>query len=181
MLDAVNDYGGELLLVVENKVAESDMLPASELNFTGAKVKLSEGQEAVVVVWRDLLDAVVALRERGLVAPGRGIVARGSLFRQNLRLRAAWEATGSEARDSSYAPFVRMPAGSIAGANAYLRIHDDERRVELPSSLRALRRRSTAVRPGPPISALSSPRSSTAADRVARPARRTTNGGSSAA
>jgi hypothetical protein len=50
VLDAVIDYGGELLVVVENKIAEDDDLQARELNTTGARVRLADGQEAVVVL-----------------------------------------------------------------------------------------------------------------------------------
>jgi hypothetical protein len=68
VLDAVIDYGGELLVVVENKVAEDDDRQARELNITGARIRLADGQEAVVVLWRDVLEVFIALRERNLVA-----------------------------------------------------------------------------------------------------------------
>ena len=68
VLDAVIDYGGELLVVIENKVAEDDDRQARELNITGARIRLADGQEAVVVLWRDVLEAFIALRERSLVA-----------------------------------------------------------------------------------------------------------------
>ena len=74
VLDAVVDYGGELLVVIENKVAEDDDRQARELNITGARIRLADGQEAVVVVWRDLLEAFIALRERNLVAGAEALL-----------------------------------------------------------------------------------------------------------
>ena len=52
VLDAIIDYGGELLVVVENKIAEADDLQAKQLNVTGARIEIGENQEAIVVVRR---------------------------------------------------------------------------------------------------------------------------------
>jgi hypothetical protein len=150
VLDAVIDYGGELIVVVENKIGEADDLQARHLNFTGAKVRLADGQAAVVVLWRDLIEAIVALRERDLFGGAEAAVvsdflsyvednftelgpfrtlalARGSEYRVRRRLRAVLgEAAGDEARESAYAPYIPTPAGAVAGKNAYLRQHPDK-------------------------------------------------------
>jgi hypothetical protein len=88
VLDATIDYGGELLVVVENKMSPDDDWQARQINTTGAKVKIAPGQEAVGVLWRDLLEGLMALRERQLVvAPnevvdpgGRWLVAEGAVW-----------------------------------------------------------------------------------------------------
>jgi hypothetical protein len=54
-----------LLVVVETKVAEDDDWQARNLNITGAKVVIAEGQEAIVLLWRDVLEALVALADLG--------------------------------------------------------------------------------------------------------------------
>jgi hypothetical protein len=149
VLDAVINYGGELLVVVENKVAEADSRQARELNVTGAKVRIGDDQEAVTVLWRDLLEAFVALRERNLVGgaeeavlddfltyvedhfPGLGpfrilSLAHGNQFRQTKRLRQLLgEAIGLEALLDPHGPYVSTPDGSLIGKNVYLRVKDD--------------------------------------------------------
>lgn len=155
VLDAVIDYGGELLVVIENKVAEDDDRQARELNITGARIRLADGQEAVVVLWRDVLEAFIALRERNLVAgaeatllddfllytedsfpdlgPFRTLrLAHGNWFRQTRRLRQLLgEAVGLDATIDYYGPFVETPAGEAVGAKTYLRMTEDEEQVEL--------------------------------------------------
>ena len=42
VLDAIIDYGGERVVVIENKVAEVEDWQAREINFTGARVKVDE-------------------------------------------------------------------------------------------------------------------------------------------
>jgi len=136
VLDAIIDYGGELLVVVENKIAEAEATQALLLNTTGARVLIG-GEEVVVVLWRDLLDAFIALRERGLVGgtedtvlddfltyvedhfaalgPFRTLrLCHGNEFRQSRRLRQILgEATGREASVSVYGPYiVATPARS---------------------------------------------------------------------
>jgi hypothetical protein len=155
VLDAVIDYGGELLVVVENKVADDNDLQARHLNVTGAKVRIAPGQEAVVVLWRDVLEALHRLRERDLLGgaeaamlddfltyvennfpllgPFRTLrLARGSRSRQHRRLRKVLvDATGTEALLSTHGPYATTAAGETIGANAYLAVPDDEGRVEL--------------------------------------------------
>ena len=67
VLDAIIDYGGEQVIVVENKVGEADDWQAREINVTGARVELAEGQEARIVLWPDLLAELTSLLDRGLV------------------------------------------------------------------------------------------------------------------
>src|SRR5205814_1262690 len=74
VLDGIINYGGELLVVVENKVAEADDRQARQLNVTGAKVRMGQDQEAVVVLWRDVLEGFIALRERNLVGGAEATV-----------------------------------------------------------------------------------------------------------
>ncbi len=148
VLDAIIDYGGELLVVVENKIAEAEATQALLLNTTGARVLIG-GEEVVVVLWRDLLDAFIALRERGLVGgtedtvlddfltyvedhfaalgPFRTLrLCHGNEFRQSRRLRQILgEATGREASVSVYGPYIVATAGEIIGSDAYLRIGSD--------------------------------------------------------
>jgi hypothetical protein len=155
VLDAVIDYGGELLVVVENKLAEDDDRQAREVNVTGARARLADGQEAVVVLWRDVLEALIALRERNLVAGAEAAVlddflvytedyfpdlgpfrtlglAHGNWFRQSRRLRQLLgEAIGVDAVIDVYGPYIETPAGDAIGAKTYLRMTDDESEVEL--------------------------------------------------
>lgn len=44
VLDAIVDFGGELIVVVENKVAPSDDWQARYLNIVGARVKIGRGK-----------------------------------------------------------------------------------------------------------------------------------------
>jgi hypothetical protein len=155
VLDAVIDYGGELFIVVENKVAEDDDRQSRNLNVTGARIGLGDGQEAVVVLWRDVLEAFIALRERNLVAGAEAAVlddflldtedyfaelgpfrtlslAHGNRFRENRRLRQLLgEAVDREALIDVYGPYIETPAGDAIGAKTYLRMTDDEEQVEL--------------------------------------------------
>jgi hypothetical protein len=155
VLDAVIDYDGEVLIVVENKVAEDDLRQARELNVTGATIHLEDGQEVVVVVWRDVLEAFIALRERNLVAgteaallddfllytedyfpdlgPFRTLaLAHGNLFRQNRRLRQLLgEAVGLEAVIDGWGPYVDTPAGDLIGTKTYLPMTDDREQIRL--------------------------------------------------
>ncbi|MGO9196766.1 MAG: hypothetical protein ACLQK4_06530 [Acidimicrobiales bacterium] len=148
VLDAIVDYGGELIVVIENKIYDADDLQARELNLTGARIALADRQEAVVILWRDLLEALIALRERDLVAgaearllddflayvedhfpdlgPFRHLaLCQGVASRQTRRLRQVLgEAAGVEASGNVYGPWIPTPAGDVAGANAYLRIAD---------------------------------------------------------
>lgn len=66
VLDAIIDYGGELLVVVENKIVPAEATQALKLNPKGGPVSIG-GKEVVVVIWREVLDGLIALRERRLV------------------------------------------------------------------------------------------------------------------
>jgi hypothetical protein len=149
VLDAIIDYGGELLVVVENKVAEADDDQARHLNVTGAQVMIEDERSPVTVLWRDVLEAFMGLLERHLVGgteegvleqfqsyvenhfpqlgPFRTLsLCHGNSFRQNRRLRQILsEATGAEARSSSYGPYGVATTGAIMGADAYLRMCDE--------------------------------------------------------
>ena len=140
VLDAVIDYGGELLVVVENKVAEDDDRQARELNINRRAVRLADGQEAVVVLWRDVLEAFIALRERHLVAgaeaagsttssPTSRTTSPSSARSGRSRSRTATdsgsarrlrqllgEAVGLDAADRRLRPLLKTPAGDVIGA-----------------------------------------------------------------
>jgi len=151
VLDAIIDYGGERVVVVENKVAEADDLQARHINLSGGNARLDDGTSVRVVVWRDLLEAFAGLLERGLVAgaerellsdfltytedhfgdlgPFRTLaLCAGNRFRQKRRLRSLLhEATGLEARIDRWGPSVRIEhARQAVGAHAYLQLTDDE-------------------------------------------------------
>lgn len=154
VLDAVIDYGGELLVVVENKIAEADDRQARRLNVAGASVRLADDQETVVVLWRDLLEAFIALRERNLVAGAEAAVlddfltytedsfadlgpfrtlglAQGNRYRQTRRLRQLLgEALGLDAHTDAHGAYVKTPARDVIGAKTYLRMTDEDQ-VEL--------------------------------------------------
>lgn len=149
MLDAIVDYG-ELITVIENKVFESDDLQARQINLNGAGVQLVDGQEVVVVVWRELLEALTGLRERALVAgaeaallddfltyvedhfpdlgPFRTLsLCSGIPSRIERRLRQVLgEAANTEAEGSPTGPRVATPAGAVAGRDAYLTAIDGD-------------------------------------------------------
>jgi len=155
VLDAIIDYAGELVVVIENKIAPDDDRQAREINVTGAKIKISEGQEAIGVLWRDVLEGFMALGERGLVGgaeqavldefltyiedhfpalgPFRNLgMCGGNEDRQMRRLRQVLgEAVGREAVASYWGPYVETNAGDVIGANAYLKLRDDRDGIEL--------------------------------------------------
>lgn len=155
VLDAIIDYGGELLVVVENKVAEADAWQASNVNVTGARVRI-KGQEVRVVLWRDVLEAFAGLREGELVAGAEAAVLEDFLtyvedhfaelgpFRtlalcQNNRTRQArrlrqllGEVSETEATVNAHGPYIDLPGGDQAlAARAFLRFPDDPN-VDLP-------------------------------------------------
>jgi hypothetical protein len=143
VLDAIVDYG-ELVTVIENKVFEAADLQAREINLRGAGVRLADGQEIVVVVWRDLLEALTGLREGGLVGGAEAAVlddflayvedhfpdlgpfrtlalCAGIPSRLERRLRQLLgDAAAGEAESSPSGPRVATPAGAVAGRDAYL-------------------------------------------------------------
>lgn len=148
MLDAIIDYGGELVVVVENKVFEAEDLQAKHINLVGARVQLIEGQEVVIVLWRELLEALSGLRERGLVGGAEAAVLDDFLTyvedhfpdlgpfrtlplcqrvpsRVARRLRQVLsDAVAGEGDSSAHGAWVATPAGTVAGKNAYLRVAD---------------------------------------------------------
>ena len=151
VLDAVIDYGGELLVVIESKLTDADDWQARAVNTSGARVQLADGQQRVVVLWRELLEAFGALRERDLVTGAEAAVlddfltyveehfsdlgpfrtlglCRGQLFRANRRLRQVLaDAASDEALPDVYGPRIDLP-GEMASF-AYLRA--DTENVEL--------------------------------------------------
>lgn len=156
VLDAIIDYGGELVVVVENKIAEADDWQAREINVTGEKVTFGAEQEARVVVWPDLLEEIAALLERNLVGgaeaglltdfqtytedhfaglgPFRRLgLCHGNAYRQARRLRTVLnEATGLESRIDSWGPMTTiLPASAGVAASAYLQVNESGDAVEL--------------------------------------------------
>ncbi|HEU5064121.1 MAG TPA: hypothetical protein VFT79_13360 [Solirubrobacterales bacterium] len=154
VLDAVIDYG-ELVTVIENKVFEADDLQARQINLSGTGLQIFDGQSVVLVLWRDLLERLIALRERALVAgaeaallddfltyvedyfpdlgPFRALsLCAGVRSRIERRLRQVLgEATGTEAEGSPSGPRAATPAGTVAGRDAYLTAADDHVRLAL--------------------------------------------------
>ena len=152
VLDAVIDYE-ELVTIVENKVFEADDLQARQINLAGSGLQIVKGQSVVVVLWRDLLEAFSALRERQLVSgaeaglldhfltyvedhfpdlgPFRTLsLCAGVPSRIERRLRQVLgEAVGVEAEGTPHGPRAATPAGTVAGRDAYLTV--DDRRVRL--------------------------------------------------
>lgn len=149
VLDAIVDYG-ELVTVVENKVFEADDLQARQINLDGAGVQLVGDREVVVVVWRDLLEALTGLRERALVAGAEAALLEdfltyvedhfpylgpfrtlslcgGAPSRIERRLRQVLgEAANAEADGSPTGPRVETPAETVAGRDAYLTTLDGD-------------------------------------------------------
>ena len=155
VLDAIIDYPGELVVVVETKVVEADAMQAVLLNVSGARV-ISDGRRVVIVKWRDLLDRFIAVLERDLVGGAeKGVLddfltyvdrhfprlgpyrtlrrCNGDLFRQKRRLRQILaKATGKEASSGGYGQYISVTEVEAAGAilrDVYLNMDDDE--VEL--------------------------------------------------
>lgn len=150
VLDAIIDYG-ELVTIVENKVFDADDLQARQINLDGSGVQLVDGGKVVVVVWRDLLEALTGLRERALVAgaeaallddfltyiednfpdlgPFRTLsLCSGIPSRIERRLRQVLgEAANTEAEGSPTGPRVTTPAGAVAGRDAYLTAIEGDR------------------------------------------------------
>jgi hypothetical protein len=156
VLDAVITYPGELVVVVENKVAESDSWQAENINISGAAVKIAEGQKPVAVLWPELLADFTAMLERNLVAgteaqvlsdflifvedhfPGLGpyltlgLCARNPL-RVALRARTLLaEALGTDAWLDRWGTCAELPKKLIGTSlRAYLNPSDDMTEIEL--------------------------------------------------
>lgn len=143
VLDAIIDYEGQPVVVVENKVAEDTVEQAERIN-TGRRISFTEDKKPVTIRWRDLLEQFGYLLEKDLVGGGeRGLIddflgyvednfeALGPYRRLGLcarkpprvrrRLRSVLsEATGIEAKIDRFGPTVEFgPVGSIA-TRAYL-------------------------------------------------------------
>jgi len=153
VLDAIIDYGGALVVVVENKVAESDDYQARHLDLAGACVRIGEKQARVEVVWRQVIESLVSLQEKRLVNgaeavlledfltyvedyfPSLGPLRTLALCRRNYgrmerRLRQLLAETAeANAVWSSYRPMVRLRSDLVA--HAYLGVDDDVKLVEL--------------------------------------------------
>ena len=154
VLDAILNYGGEVVTVVENKIFEADDLQAKQINLGESSIKLADGQQVVVVLWRDLLEALTGLRERSLVGgaeatllddfltyvedhfpelgPFRTLaLCEGIPSRIERRLRQVLgDASGTDAESGPTGPKVATPAGAFAGRDAYLTLKDEDQ-VEL--------------------------------------------------
>lgn len=150
VLDAIVDYGGELITVIENKVFEADDLQASQINLSGSGVQLAGNLKVTVVLWRDLLEALISMRERGLVGGAEAAVlddfltyvedhfpelgpfrtlalCHGSPSRMERRLRQILgEAAGADADRTPTGPRVATPASTVAGRDAYLSLKDED-------------------------------------------------------
>lgn len=153
VLDAVIDFGGELIVVIENKVAPAEDWQARYLNLAGSRVAIADGQTRVVLLWRVLLEAFIALRERNLVSgaeamllddfisyvedyfPALGPFRTLSLCnrdraRLTRRLRQILgEVTGHDATVNWYGPFVLIASDLVS--RAHLRVSDDSQAVDL--------------------------------------------------
>jgi hypothetical protein len=140
VLDAIVDYGGELLVVVENKVADADARQALNINTSGSYVRVAHGQPLVVVRWRDLLVDFMALRdpELQLVSAAEGLllddflfyvedyfpslgpygsldICHGNAWRIGRRLRQILvDVAEAEAIRNSYGHYVRLDADLVA-------------------------------------------------------------------
>lgn len=144
VLDAVIEYGGQLVMVIENKVAEASDVQARELNVTGAGVLLTAELKRQVVTWPEVIGDIAAIVERDLVGGAeRGILedflayvedhfvglgpyrtlglCAGNRFRIARRLRALLgESTSQEARIDKWGPTVGIPLTPGTGDRAYL-------------------------------------------------------------
>ena len=155
VLDGIMNYGGELIVAIENKIFDADDLQARNINTTGARIVLADGQQAVVVLWRDLLEAFVQLRERDLVAgaearilddfliyvenhfpdlgPFRHLgLCQGVLSRQTRRIRQLLtQASGTEATEDRWGAWVPTPVETGVVEKAYLGMAESGDAIEL--------------------------------------------------
>lgn len=144
VLDAVIEYGEDLVVVIENKVAEASDAQARELNVDGAGVQITAGQERQVVTWPQIIGDITVVLERNLVGGTERLILEDFLayvedhfgglgpyrtlglcadneFRVARRLRALLvEAAGQEARIDKWGPTVALPALLGTAARAYL-------------------------------------------------------------
>jgi len=145
VLDAIINYEGQPVVVIENKIAFDSDFQALNIN-TGERILLEEGQEAVAVRWRDLIEQFTNLLEKQLVGGGESVLIQDfltyvedhfedlgpyrilSLCRENpgrvdRRLRSVLQdASGHDATIDKYGPTADFDSGdsqSVA-ARAYL-------------------------------------------------------------
>lgn len=149
VLDAIIEYGEELVVVIENKVADASDVQARELNISGAGVQIVDGQERRVVTWPEVIGDITGIVEHALVGgaersvledflayvedyfPGLGPyrtlgLCASNKFRVARRLRALLgEASGKEARIDKWGPTVMLPQLLGTAARAYLFLTED--------------------------------------------------------
>jgi len=152
VLDAILDYDGELVVVVENKIAEADHWQSLRINLGTQKARLDTAQ--FPVSWRDVLEDFMRLLERDLVSgaersvledfmdyverhfgglgPSRTLaLCRGNRYRQERRLRTLLtEVTGAETQVRrsttlwSSLPFVELSGAVVK--YAYLHMAEED-------------------------------------------------------
>lgn len=146
VLDGIIEYLGDLVIVIENKVAAADDTQAVYINFEGANVKPTG--PPVHVPWPDILVDLNGILERQLAAGAEhevlsdflayvddhfpnlgpyqtlGLSGRNE-FRVDRRLRAVLaKATGLEARIDKWGPCIDLPWAGGVGKRAYLQAVD---------------------------------------------------------
>jgi hypothetical protein len=155
VLDAIVDYDGELIVVVENKVAVAGAFQAINVNTSGAKVTIASGQEVVVVLWRDLIAELHALRERDLVGGAEDVVlddfltyvedqfptlgpfrtlgmCAGNPERITRRLRQVLSEVGGENASANYhGPYLPLGDATAIASRWFLRHEDPASAIEL--------------------------------------------------
>lgn len=145
VLDAIIDFEGQPVVVVENKIVVDSDFQALNVN-TGSRIPIAEGQEAVVVRWRDLIEQFTNLLEKQLVGGGEQVLLRDFLTyvedhfedlgpyrilslcnenpgRVDRRLRSVLQdASGHDAVIDKYGPTADFDSGNseAVAARAYL-------------------------------------------------------------
>jgi hypothetical protein len=134
VLDAIIDYNGSPVVVVENKIVVDSDFQALNVN-TGERIRIEDDQEVVVVRWRDLIETFSNLLEKDLVGGGERVLLQdfldyvednfedlgpfrqlslcnGAPIRVNRRLRLVLqEATGRDANIDRYGPTAAFDSG----------------------------------------------------------------------
>ena len=155
VLDAIIDYGGALVVVIENKVAEAADWQARILNLEGSGAQVEPGQERKAVTWPDVIADVMGIVERGLASGAEAAVlsdfltyvedhfaglgpyrtlrlCAGNRFRIARRLRALLsQASGREAQIDKWGPTLELPHLPGTGSRAYLLSTGEPLGVEL--------------------------------------------------
>src|ERR1039458_6110262 len=84
VLDAIITYPGELVVVVENKIAADRNWQAANINITGVAVDIGAGQKPTTVLWPDLLADFNAILERQLVGGAeRAVVSDFQIYAED--------------------------------------------------------------------------------------------------